>query len=139
MVSSVYGRWEIVMATTYIGTVREGKIELDEPLTLPEGSQVQVTPLMRLDEQAARRRADRWLEDNVGNIVTARSSRLIQFDNIEIWQFEAFITGPHIEPIGPIGHVEVEALTGQILTTSERTEEMIVRGATLTPILQILS
>lgn len=56
------------MATTYIGTVRDGKIELDEPLTLPEGSQVQVPPLVRLDERTARRRADRWLEDAVRGI-----------------------------------------------------------------------
>ena len=122
------------MTTTYIGTVRDGKIELDEPLTLPEGSQVRVTPLVILDERAARRRADRWLEDNVGNVVAAKNSSLMQFDNRDIWRFEAFITGPHIEPMGPIGQVEVDALTGHILTTSEMAEEMIARGATLTPI-----
>ena len=122
------------MATTYIGTVRDGKIELDEPFTLPEGSQVQVTPLVRLDEREARRRADRWLEDHVGNVVAAKNSSLMQLDNRDIWRFEAFVTGPHIEPVGPIGQVEVDTLTGQILTTSEMAEEMIARGATLTPI-----
>lgn len=122
------------MTTTYIGTVRDGKIELDQPLTLPEGSQVRVTPLMALDERTARRRADRWLEDNVGNVVAAKNSKLIQLDNQDIWRFEAFVTGPNIDPMGPIGQVDIEANTGQILTTSEMAKEMISRGANLSPI-----
>ncbi len=122
------------MTTTYIGTIRAGKIELNKPLTLPEGSQVQVTPLMMLDERTARRRADRWLEDNVGNVVAAKNSRLIQLDNQDIWQFEAFVTGPNIDPMGPIGQVDIDANTGQILTTYEMAKEMITRGANLSPI-----
>jgi len=122
------------MTTTYIGTIRDGKIELDQPLTLPEGSQVRVTPLMALDERTARRRADRWLEDNVGNVVAAKNSRLIHLDNQDIWRFEAFVTGPNIEPMGPIGQVDMDANTGQILTTSEMAKEMITRGAKLTPV-----
>jgi hypothetical protein len=121
-----------IMTITYIGTVRDGKIELDEPLALPEGSHVRVTPLVMLDERTARRRADRWLEDNVGNVVAAKNSSLIHLNNRDIWRFEAFITGPHIDPMGPIGQVEVDATTGQVLTTSEMAEEMIARGANLT-------
>jgi hypothetical protein len=122
------------VATTYIGTVRDGKIELDNPLTLPEGCQVRVIPLMMLDERTARRRADRWLEDNVGNVVAAKNNRLIHRDNQDIWQFEVFVTGPNIDPMGPIGQVDVDAITGQILTTSEMAKEMITRGANLTPV-----
>lgn len=122
------------MTTTYIGTVRDGKIELNQPLTLPEGSQVRVTPLTILDERTARRRADRWLEDNVGNIVAAKNSRLVQLDHQDIWRFEAFVTGPNIDPLGPIGQVDIEANTGQILTTSAMAKEMITRGANLTPV-----
>ena len=122
------------MTTTYIGIVRNGKIELDTPLTLPEGSQVQVTPLMMLDERTARRHVDRWLEDNVGNVVAAKNGRLVHLDDRDIWRFEAFVTGPNIDPMGPIGQVDIEANTGQILTTSEMAKEMITRGANLTPI-----
>ncbi len=122
------------MDTIYIGTVRNGKIELDKPLTLPEGSQVRVTPLTMLDERTARRRADRWLEDHIGNVVAAKNSRLIHLDEREIWRFEAFVTGPNIDPLGPIGQVDLDAFTGQILTTSEMAKEMITRGANLTPV-----
>ncbi len=121
------------MTTTYIGTVRDGKIELNKPLTLPEGSQVQVTPVLMLDERTARRRADRWLEDNVGNVVAAKNSRLIQRDNQNIWRFEAYVTGPNIDPLGPIGQVDIDANSEQILTTPEIAKEMITRGANLTP------
>lgn len=42
------------MDTTYIGTVRNGKVEFERPLTLPEGSQVRV-PLRRCSVSGKRR------------------------------------------------------------------------------------
>ncbi len=122
------------MMTTYLGTIKDGKIELDQPLTLPEGSQVQVVLLTEFDELTARRRADRWLEENVGNVVAAKNSQFIQLGNRPIWRFEAFITGPYIDPLGPIGQVDVDANSGEILTRSDMAEDMIARGATLTPL-----
>lgn len=122
------------MTTTYIGTVKDGKIELNKPLTIPEGSQVQVTLVTVLDEPTARRQADRWLEDNVGDTVAAKNSKLIQREKQDIWRFEAYITGPNIDPMGPIGQVDIEATTGRILTTSAMAKEMISRGANLTPV-----
>lgn len=121
------------MTTTYRGTIRDGKIELDQPLTLPEGSQVRVMLLTELDELAARRRADRWLEENVGDAVAAKNGQFIQINDQPIWRFEAFVTGPYIDPLGPIGQVDVGADSGEILTPPDMAEDMIARGPTLTP------
>lgn len=121
------------MTTTYRGTVRDGKIELDQPLTLPEGSQVRVMLLTDLDEPTARRRADRWLEENVGDAVAAKNGRFIQRDDRHMWRFEAFVTGPYIDPLGPIGQVDIDADSGDILTPFDIAEDMIARGAALPP------
>ncbi|MCP4420773.1 MAG: hypothetical protein GY805_29540 [Chloroflexi bacterium] len=55
---------------TYSGIVRQGKIELKDALAVPEGQQVYVV-VPQIDEQAARRKANRWLLDNVGNMLMA--------------------------------------------------------------------
>lgn len=56
---------------TYIGVVREGQIRLAESITLPEGSQVYVVVPAVMDEHIARHKANRWLIENVGNMVMA--------------------------------------------------------------------
>ena len=58
---------------------------------------------------------------------------LIQTDNQTVWCFEAFITGAHFDPIGPLGQVEVDADTGQVLNTSQTAEAMIERGRLFIP------
>lgn len=116
------------MVTTYIGVVRAGNIELAPPLTLPEGSQVYVSLAPLLNEQAARRKANVWLMENVGNVV-AKNAQLAQVNDQIIWRFEAFITLPHHAPLGPIGQVEVEARTGHVLNTPQTVEAMVTCGA----------
>ena len=58
---------------------------------------------------------------------------LIQNDTQTIWRFEAFITGAHFDPIGPLGQIEVDADTGQVLSTPQTVEVMIARGRQLVP------
>ena len=121
------------MVTTYIGVVREGKVELDPPLSLPDGSRIHVTLSPILSEREALGKANIWLAQHVGDAVGAMNGTLIQTDNQAIWRFEAFITSVHSEPIGPIGQIEVEADTGQVLNTSQTAEAMIERGRQLIP------
>ncbi|MCL4301549.1 MAG: hypothetical protein KJ077_37965 [Anaerolineae bacterium] len=122
------------MATTYIGVVRKGKVEFDPPLALPEGSQVQVTLSTVLSERAALGKANVWLANHMGDAVGAMKGALISVHDRAIWRFEAFITGVHFDPIGPIGQVEVDAETGQVLTPPQIIEAMIERGRQLAPI-----
>jgi hypothetical protein len=124
---------ETVMATTYIGTIRNGKIELERPLTLPEGSQVRVTLSPVLSERQAAGKANVWLANQVGDAVGVLQGTLVQVEERTVWRFEAFITGVHIEPIGPIGQIEVDADTGEVLTSPKTAEAMIDRGRQLTP------
>jgi hypothetical protein len=122
----------MIMTTTCIGIVKAGKLELASPLTLPEGSQVHIILSPLVDEQTARRKANVWLMENVGNVI-GKNAQLTQVDDQVIWRFEAFITLPHHAPLGPIGYVDVEAQTGQVLNTPQTAEAMIARGAEFTP------
>lgn len=45
-----------------------------------------------------------------------------------VWRFGAFITGRGHKPRAPMGYVDVEAHSGEILTTEQQAGEMIVDG-----------
>ena len=119
------------MTKSYIGIVREGKIEVEQPLALPEGSQVRVTLLPLLSEREALGKANIWLAQHIGDAVGALNGALVEIGRRSVWQFEAFITGAHFEPIGPIGRVEVDADTGQVLNPPKSVEAMMARGREL--------
>lgn len=121
------------MATTYIGTVRNGKVEFEHPLTLPEGSQVRVTLSPVVSERQAAGKANVWLANQVGDAVGVMEGILVQVEERAVWRFEAFITGVHFEPIGPIGQIEVDADTGQVLISPATAKAMIDRGRQFTP------
>ncbi len=123
------------MTTTYIGTIREGRVEFETPVALPEGSQVVVLPA-KLDERTARRKANSWLAENVGNVVgTEKHGILLQTGKQAVWRFEVFVAGAtYTIPIGPLGQVDVEANTGLVLANQQIAQEMIKRAKELAPV-----
>jgi hypothetical protein len=68
--------------------------------------------------------------DAVGVI---KGTLVLQVEERTIRRFEAFITGVHFEPIGPIGQIEVDADTGKVLSSPETAEAMIDHGRQLAP------
>ena len=118
------------MLSTYEGVVQQGRIRLPAGLTLPEGTRVYVTIVPALDERAARRKANGWLGENVGNLVMAGDGQLTHAREADrqVWRFGAFTSSVHTEPFGPIGYVEVDAETGAVLMTPAEAEQMIERG-----------
>ena len=116
---------------THQGIVREGRIQLISPTDLPEGSHVYVIvagsePI--LVEAMAKWKASRWLFEYVGNMLTADEGRLLENQGHIVWRFGAFITGRGHKPRGPIGYVDVEAQSGNVLMTEEQADEMIAHG-----------
>lgn len=120
------------MNTTYVGTVKAGKIELNVPLTWPEGSRVRIIMDSLIDRRLARRKANVWLMEQVGNVVV-KNLQLIQRNGLAVWHGEVFITLPHQLPLGPLGQIEVDAATGHVLNSVRSAEEMIARGAEFVP------
>jgi hypothetical protein len=76
-------------------------------------------------------KANIWLAQYIGDAVGALNGTLVEIGHRSVWQFEAFITGAHFAPIGPIGQIEVDADTGQVLTPPKSIEAMMARGREL--------
>lgn len=121
-----------MMNTLYKGIIREGRVEFETAMKLPEGSQVMVLAA-QFDEQSARRTANTWLAEHVGNVVgTEKQGFLLQSRQQTIWRFEVFVSGAsYTSPMGSLGQVDVEANTGQILNTAQTAQDMIYRAKKL--------
>ncbi|MBN1487427.1 MAG: hypothetical protein JW981_07280 [Anaerolineae bacterium] len=115
----------------YTGVVREGRIQLVETVTLPEGSMVYVLVPVAVDVNAARRKANRWLLENVGNMLRADHPLFVRLPNQTIWRFGAFVTASSHKPIGPVGYIDVDTVSGEVLADDQTAEEIATRGERL--------
>ena len=117
--------------TTYVGVVRKGRVHVDQPVDLPDGSPVYIVAPRTIDVRIAQRTANRWLVERVGYMLMADEPTLVQTDGRTVWRFVVYITGSSHPPLGPIGHLDVDAVTGEILASPDLIEEMKTRGARL--------
>lgn len=117
----------------YQGIVRRGRIELPSQPVLPEGSQVTVIltgPEPLVDEPAARRKATRWLVENVGNMLAADEGRLVEEAGRPIWRFGAYLTGRGHAPLGPVGHVDIDAARGELIPDERQAQRLLINAGT---------
>ena len=120
--------------TRYEGVVRRGRIELPEKAELPEGSHVVVIltgPGYLVDENVARRKANTWLGEHVGNMLAADEGRLVEVGGRSLWRFGAYVTGRGHPPWGPIGHVDVDAYQGELLPDENQVEKLTINAQAL--------
>lgn len=118
-------------AVTVTGTLNKGKVELSSPIDLPDGSEVYVVAQVGIEKQAAQRKANGWLVDHVGNLVMADDGTLIQSGEGWVWRFHAYLTSISQPPRGPVGEVDVDAATGDVLNEPQTIEMMYARGERL--------
>jgi len=112
---------------TYRGTFRQGKIELKNRLDFPEGQQVYIF-VPQVDMQTARRKANRWLLDNAGNMLMADLGELRQINGQMVWQFGIFITSSSHNPQGPVDYIDVLAANGRVIGDSQTAETIITHA-----------
>ena len=121
---------------TYQGVVRQGKIQLNQATPLPEGSQVYVlladdwAQAALLDPHIARRKANGWLVTYVGSVM-AQQPQLQQVEGKLIWRFKAFLAVRGQPPRGPVGFVDVDAHSGDVLNSEEAAAEMIANATAI--------
>ena len=118
------------MLTTYRGVIQEGRIHLTDA-SLPEGAQVLVTVIPFTDERYARRKANRWLAEYVGDMVLADHPLLTHSGEHQVWRFGAYVTSLQRDPFGPVGYVDIDAETGAVLMDETTAEEIAQRGEQL--------
>ena len=115
------------MLTTYKGVIQDGRIHLTDA-SLPEGAQVLVTVIPFTDERYARRKANRWLAEYVGDMLMADHPLLTHAGGRQVWRFGAYVTSLQRDPFGPVGYVDVDAETGAVLMDETAAEEIAQRG-----------
>jgi hypothetical protein len=118
----------------YEGVVRRGRIELSSQDKLPEGSHVVVIltgAQPPVEENAAQYAANRWLVENVGNMLAAGEGRLAEVEGRPVWRFEAFITGRGRPPIGPVGYVDIDAHQGKPLADEDQAKRLMSNAQAL--------
>jgi predicted transcriptional regulator len=99
---------------------------LADSITLPNEGW---TPAPLIDAHLARRKANGWLVTHVGSVM-AQQPQLAQLeDGATVWRFKAYLTGPDRLPQGPVGFVDVDAYTGELLTNEDAATEMIANAA----------
>jgi len=113
---------------TYEGVVQQGHICLNTETSLPEGARVLVVVLPYTGSDYARRKANRWLAEYVGDMVMADQPLLTQSEDRPIWRFGAYVTSLHHEPFGPVGYVDVDAETGTVLASEDVAQEIATYG-----------
>ncbi len=116
--------------TTFRGVVRNGKVEPASPFELPDGSEVYVVVPAEVTSQTARRKVNAWLVNSVGNLLMANDGELAQVDARWVWRFGVYITAPSHAPWGPIGTVDVDAASGEILHPEHTKTALYERGRT---------
>ncbi len=119
------------MLPTHEGVIKNGKIRLPANTRLPEGARVYVTIVPVLDERSARRKAARWLAENVGDMVMPGPATLTQELERLVWRFPTMLGSPFGEPRGPIGHLDVNARNGTVFSSPTLAQEMLHNAETL--------
>lgn len=116
--------------TTFRGIVRNGKVEPAQPFALPDGSEVYVVVPTGVTYAAAKRKANAWLLNEVGNLLLADNGELARAGERWIWRFGIYITAPSHEPQGPVAKVDVDASTGAVLEPDQTKAALYERGQT---------
>lgn len=81
--------------------------------------------------EAARRQANFWLLENVGNLLRAESPELVLGDRL-VWRADIVLTSPRRGRIGAVGRLEIDATTGEVLANDKLAEEIIPLAYDLT-------
>ena len=106
-------------------TISIGGVGVVEPQRL--SITIEIDADVRVSAMEAQREATVWLLDNVGHLAMVDQPRLI-IGHRTIWQVPVMLSSPAHSPIGPIGHVEVDAHTGQVLEETNTAEKLIHNG-----------
>lgn len=78
-----------------------------------------------LTPEAARRRVNGWLLDNVGNLLLAETPELVASDQL-VWRVPIVLTSPTHGHIGPVGTIDLDAVSGEVISNSTTIEQLHV-------------
>jgi hypothetical protein len=98
---------------------------------LTESGRLDITIAIRatieVDAATARRKVTGWLVSEVGNLLMGDDPALVIAERVS-WRVPVLLTSPERGVIGQVGTVDVDAQTGDVLSSAELIQELIERG-----------
>lgn len=76
-----------------------------------------------LSAEAARREANTWLLENVGNLLRADNAELVLGEQL-VWRVDIVLTSSARGQIGVVGRLELDAITGEVLADDNFSEQL---------------
>lgn len=107
--------------------------------TAPTTLSVHLDTTLGLSAQEARRRVNREVVTELGTGLIGREPELVIGANQVIWRVPIELSLPGLGNLGPVGTIEVDARTGEILTGPDAQEtiikhaDLLCHGATTLP------
>ncbi len=92
--------------------------------------EIKQTLTVQVSAEQARRTVNRWLLEQVSDMLHAESPTLVVDDRI-VWRVPTVLTATHVGAVGVVGMVEVDAVTGALIDADQRLEELTVNGVRL--------
>ena len=83
-----------------------------------------------ISDETARREANYWLLENVGNLLRADNPELVLRDRL-VWRVDVALTSPTRGQVGIVGRIEIDAITGEVLADETLAEELTPRAHAL--------
>jgi len=105
-------------------------IEVDQ-ISLPVPAEVKIefslTAQVNITDLTAQRKVSKLLLDHVGNLLYGERPSLVMGRRL-LWRVPVWLALPTTGPLGQVGTLDVDAQTGEILSTQQILEEIAERG-----------
>lgn len=86
-----------------------------------------------ISSEKARKRANGWLAMNVGHLLNVENPELILTRQFQLqWRVAVVLISPTGAVLGRVGQLELDSLTGDILTPPTISEQMIAQADAFT-------
>ncbi len=91
---------------------------------------VTVSATIEVDAVTAQRRAAAWLVTDLGNLLPGDSPALV-IGQRPVWRVPVLLTSPSRGVIGPVGSVDVDAQSGEVLAGPQLTRDLLANARQL--------
>jgi hypothetical protein len=80
--------------------------------------------------EVARRQANVWLLENVGNLLRAETPELVAGERL-VWRVDIVLTSPTRGTVGRVGQLEIDSSTGDVMADAAPAQEIIAYAQAL--------
>ena len=91
---------------------------------------VAVEATVNVDAKTARRQATTWLASEVGNMLVAGAPQLF-IGRQAVWRVPVLLTSSTVGIVGDVGVIDIDTITGQLLTTDQTRDGLLANVAQL--------